>query len=118
MEFPQLTQLVIYLFFKYFCTLASVAITYFPPEVISDVGLVKLLANRRLCSIHSWMKEIRMVPMYYVTLDFLRNNDLILTRYKVKINITTSTKRTLMVCTIFIFSCYYSFRLLMFLDQF
>ena len=46
------------------------------------------------------------------------NIDLILTNYKVKINITTFTKTTLMVRIIFIFSCYDRFRPLMFLDQF
>ena len=47
-----------------------------------------------------------MVTMYYVTLEFWRNSDPILTRYKANINITTSTEITLMVRTIFKFICY------------
>ena len=56
--------------------------------------------------------------MYYVTYEFLRNSDLIITRYKFKINIISSTKITLMVCTIFKFSCYARFLPLVLLDQF
>ena len=59
-----------------------------------------------------------MVPMYYLILEFLRYYDFILTPFKVKINITTSTKRTLMVRTIIILSCYARFRPLVFLGQF
>ena len=59
-----------------------------------------------------------MVPMYYVTLEFLRNNNIILTRYKFNINISTSNKITLMVRTIFIFSSYARLRPLIFWDKF
>ena len=45
-----------------------------------------------------------MVPMTYVTLGFLWNNNLILTRYKVKIYITYSTERTFLVRTHVTFS--------------
>ena len=38
-----------------------------------------------------------MVPMQYVTLEFLRNNNIILARYKADVFITDSSKRTLMV---------------------
>ena len=86
--------------------LASVQITSLLLDGIYDVVPVEILANRCLRYIHFWMKYIRMVPMYYVTLEFLQNYNLILTRYKFKINITTSMKRTLMVRTILLFSCY------------
>ena len=59
-----------------------------------------------------------MVQMYYVNLEFLWNNNLILTRYKAKININTFTEITLLVLTIFIFICYARFQPLIFWDQF
>ena len=58
-----------------------------------------------------------MVPMYYVTLEYWQNNNIILTPYKLKINITSSTKRTLMVRIIFIFSLYARFHPFIYLDQ-
>ena len=45
-------------------------------------------------------------------------NNLILSRYKFNISITSSKKRTLIVRNIFIFSCYATFRPLIFFDQF
>ena len=83
--------------------LESFTINYFLPYVISDAGPVNILDIRRLRSIHSWMKEIHVVPIQYVTLEFWPNDNLILTLYKLKIVITTSIKITLMVRTIFIF---------------
>ena len=34
-----------------------------------------------------------MVPMYYITLEYLRNKNIILTRYKIKLYITSSMKK-------------------------
>ena len=56
--------------------------------------------------------------MQLLTLEYWRNTDLILTRYKFKVDITTYTKIALMVRTIFIFSYYDRFRTLIFWDQF
>ena len=119
MEFPQLTSLVIYhILFWSFCTLANITISYFLPDRISDAGPLQMLVNCRLCSIYSWTKDIHMVPMYYVTLDFWRNSNIILTCYKFKTNITTSAERTLLGRTIFIFSFYARFQPLIFLINF
>ena len=46
-----------------FCTLASVKMIYFLPDGIYNNGPVQMLTNHCLCSIHYWMKEIRMVPI-------------------------------------------------------
>ena len=70
--------------------LKSVIITYFFLGGISDVGPVQILVNHFLHYIYSWMKEIRMVLMYYVTLGFWRNNNIILTNYNCMID--TSVK--------------------------
>ena len=45
-----------------------------------------------------------MVPMLYVNLENLQNNNIILTYYKVNIDITFSTEMILVVRTIFTFS--------------
>ena len=58
-------------------------------EIISYARLTQMLANHCFCLIHSWFTYICMVPMLYVTLDYSCNKDLILTRYKSKIKITT-----------------------------
>ena len=49
------------------------------------------------------MKEIGMSPMQYTTLDYWRNKNIILTHYKVNIYINSSTKRNVLVRTLFIF---------------
>ena len=45
-----------------------------------------------------------MVPMQYTTLEYWRNKNIILTRYKVNIYINSSTKKTFLVRTLYIFS--------------
>ena len=50
--------------------LESDTIIYFLLGGISDVGPVQMLSNHGLCFIHSWIKEIRMVLMQYIILDF------------------------------------------------
>ena len=42
-----------------------------------------------------------MVTMQYFTFEYLRNTNIILTHYEVEIYITSSTKRTVLVCTQF-----------------
>ena len=83
--------------------LESYTIRYFLLDGISDAEEVKMLENHRLRYIHSWIEEIRMVSIQCAIFDFLRINNLILTRYKAKIVITNPIKITLMVCNIFIF---------------
>ena len=51
-----------------------------------------MLSNHCLCYIHSRTKEICMVLMECVTLDYWRNKHIILTLYNVKIYITSSKK--------------------------
>ena len=63
--------------------LASVTIVYLIPDRFLNAGPVQTLENLRLSYIHSWMKGARMVPMQYVTLDYLRYNKLIRACYKV-----------------------------------
>ena len=101
-----------------FFTLASVTTIYFLSDVFYNDGPVEMLENNRLPSIHSCMKEIRIVPIQYVTLEYYWNNNISLTHYKVKIFITYSMKRTVFVCTIFIFRHSSDVFLLIFADWF
>ena len=75
--------------------LASVIIRYFLLDGVSYAGPVNVLANNCLSYMHSCMKEMLMVPMQYVTLENLRNNSLIVTKYKVNIFINSFKKKKL-----------------------
>ena len=44
--------------------------------------VIKMLGNRCLRSIHSHMKEIFVIPIHYVFLEFLWNNYFILVWYE------------------------------------
>ena len=103
MIFPWLTYLVIYRFiYLLLCTLESVTISYSFPDGIYTFWPLHMLKNHCFHSTHYWIKEIRMLPIQYVTLEYFRNNNLILARYKVKIYINSSTRRTFVVRTLFL----------------
>ena len=74
--------------------LISVTILYFLSGSRPNARPVQMLMNNFLRYIHSWMKEIGMVPIQCVTLEYWNNNNCILTHYTVNIYITYSTKRT------------------------
>ena len=103
---PQLPYLVIYHFnILSFCTLSSVIISYFFPDGFLNAGSVKMLANNYLCSNHSLMKEICMVPMQYITL-WIVYGITILSLHVIRLRsiLIPPQKKTGFVPSIFIFS--------------
>ena len=59
-----------YVFVWMLYVLKSVTISHFLRYDVSYAVLVQMLANHWLRYIHSWMKEMRMVPMQYVILEY------------------------------------------------
>ena len=57
-------------FISPFCTLASIIITNFFPDGVSYNGKIKILENNCFYYIQSSMKEIRMIPVKCVDLDY------------------------------------------------
>ena len=105
MVFTQFPELVIYNILCLFVLYVGNCYKYIYviPDGTSNVRPVQMLENNCLHSIHYWMKEICMLPIQYVTLEYCRNNSLTHTCYKSKIYITSSTKITSFVRTCCLF---------------
>ena len=75
----------------------------FPLDGLSNTWPVQMLENHCLRLIHSWIKEVFVVPFHYVVLEFLCNEYFILASYKLYI-ITASVKLNISIICAFKFS--------------
>ena len=86
-------SLSLYYFCLPFFTLASVIISDFILDSISNSGSVQVLKNDASRSIQYIMNEICVIPFHHIFWEFLWNGYFTLIRYNFDI-ILTSTKRT------------------------
>ena len=82
--------------------LASIIITNFFTDFLSNAAPEHFFTNRHFCCIHSCMHEIRIIVIQYATLEFQQNTNFIITRYKVLIYITSSMKRVAFISVLYL----------------
>ena len=103
--FIQISQLVIY---HFFCLKILYVVKYCNIYLIFACLLSsranKKNSNHRFLSIQSRMKQIIMIPIQCVFLECWRNNNFILTSYRIEILVDSSTKRTAFVFNYFQFN--------------
>ena len=69
MEFIHIPQLVLY-HISNFCTLENIAIINFHSDGVCDALRVKILTTYCFHSIHYWKKEIRIILIIYIKLEY------------------------------------------------
>ena len=102
--FPQIPCLVFkHVFIQPYFTLASITITNLLQDGFHNDRQELKFTSHCFCYIHSWMKEIHIIPIQYLFLECSGVNAWNLTLHKFKITITPYTRRTELIFARFIF---------------